>query len=241
MEIKLSDITLEFFKHDISNKKQLAVMCSSGTDSTILLYLTALRFPDRKILPYHIEESQYPKQKPALIKNINLLNQKLPNSNLLPLLSDYVDYCRIGSEWRLKAKEEPGELPPRRYGNEGQAKILANRHYIEQRFRDGSFDYLVSGATSNPPKEVLEELGCPYEERRSNRKAPRIFSTHYDPFYHIHKGHIAELWKKYDIMDLFNNTITCIEYREEIEKPCKVCYFCSEKKWAFGKYDGGIV
>ena len=50
-----------------------------------------------------------------------------------------------------------------------------------------------------------------------------------------------ELWKKYDIMDLFDNTITCIEYREEIEKPCKVCYFCSEKKWAFGKYDGGIV
>ena len=155
MEIELSDITIDFFKHDISDKKQLAVMCSSGTDSTILLYLTALRFPDRKILPYHIEESQYPKQKPALIKNINLLNQKLPNSNLLPLLSDYVNYCRIGSEWRLKAKEEPGELPPRRYGNEGQAKILANRHYIKQRFNDGSFDYLVSGATSNPPKEVL--------------------------------------------------------------------------------------
>ena len=42
-------------------------------------------------------------------------------------------------------------------------------------------------------------------------------------------------------MDLFDNTITCIEYREEIEKPCKVCYFCSEKKWAFCKYDGGIV
>ena len=46
MEIELSDITIDFFKHDISDKKQVAVMCSSGTDSTILLYLTALRFPD---------------------------------------------------------------------------------------------------------------------------------------------------------------------------------------------------
>ena len=69
MEIELSDITIDFFKHDISDKKQLAVKCSSGTDSTILLYLTALRFPDRKILPYHIEESQYPKQKPALFQH----------------------------------------------------------------------------------------------------------------------------------------------------------------------------
>ena len=51
MEIELSDITIDFFKHDIPDKKKLAVMCSSGTDSTILLYLTALRFPETPLLP----------------------------------------------------------------------------------------------------------------------------------------------------------------------------------------------
>lgn len=241
MKIELSDITIDFFEHDVSDKNQIGVMCSSGTDSTITLYLTALRFPDRMIQPYHIEESQYPNQKPSLLKIIDSLNQRLPNENLLPLMSDYVDYSTIDCEWREKAKEDPGDLPARKNGNEGQAKILATRHFKKHRYEVGHFDYLVSGATSNPPIEVLEKMGCPYESRRSNRLAPRMFDNYYEPFYHINKKHIAELWEKYEIMDLFNDTITCIEHRSNIDKPCKVCYFCNEKKWAFGAFDGGII
>lgn len=240
MEIKVLGKSIDFFEHNVGTRAQLAVSSSSGTDSTIALYLTALCFPNRKIIPYHTEESQYPDQKPNLLKIIDLLNEKLPTKNIAPLISDWVDYNTFGSEWRLKAIENPGELPPRPRGNEGQAKILAVGHYVKKRFVFGDFDYLVTGATANPPIEVLKELGCPYEERRSQRTAPIIKPTYYEPFYHIDKSYIAEMFKKYNIMDVFPLTISCIEWEPGIKRPCKKCYFCNEKKWAFGMYDGGI-
>tara|TARA_Y100000310_G_scaffold335768_2_gene418613 strand:- start:8549 stop:9274 length:726 start_codon:yes stop_codon:yes gene_type:complete len=240
MKIKVLDKTVDFFEHDVGNKSQLAVSSSSGTDSTIVLYLTALCFPNRKIIPYHIEESQYPDQKPNLLKIIDYFNSILPTKNIDILISDWVDYSAPDSKWRLKAIETPGELPPRPKGNIGQAKILACHHYIRQRFINGDFDYIVYGSTSNPPIEVLKELACPYEERRSRRNAPVIDTNFYSPFYHIDKSYIAEMFKEYNIMDVFPLTISCIEMRPEFKRPCKECFFCNEKKWAFGMYDGGM-
>ena len=28
---------------------------------------------------------------------------------------------------------------------------------------------------------------------------------------------------------------------DNFTKPCKECWWCREKKWAFGMYDGGVV
>ena len=245
MKLKVLDKTIDFFEHSVSHRNRIAVGSSIGTDSTIVLYLTALYLPDKKIIPYCIIESQFPKQKENLLKIVDYLRSKLPNKNLTEPLFDYVDYNTYGSKWRLKAIEYPGKFPKMKKGHEGQAKTLANRYYTHKRFVKGDIDYLVSGTTSNPPIEVLKEIGCDYEEERSNRKTPIISRGHYLPFHHIDKRFIAELWKKYDLMEIFNLTISCINcplyedyYSETI--PCKKCYFCSEKKWAFGMYDGGI-
>jgi hypothetical protein len=245
MKLKVLDKTIDFFEHNMSSINRIAVSSSIGTDSTILLYLTALYLPDKKIIPYCIVESQFPKQKPNLLKIVDYLRSKLPNKNLTEPLFDYVDYNSYGSEWRLKAIASPGDFPKRKRGNEGRAKTLAVKYYTNKRLDKGDFDYFVSGTTSNPPIEVLKELRCDYEEERSNRKTPIITPNFYSPFHHIDKRYIAELWKKYDLMEIFNLTISCIncplyENWFSTNIPCKKCYFCSEKKWAFGMYDGGI-
>ena len=243
MEIKVKNKTIDFFQHDISEKNKVAVSTSSGTDSSLALYLTALCFPDRKIIPYHMEESQYPGQKPSLFKIVEYFNSILPNKNITEPLIDSVDYCTKGSKWKLEAIKTPGDLPIKEDGNTGQAKILASKYYEEKRFENGDVDYMVCGSTSNPPMEVLKDSNVVYEERRSGRLNPLIGPKHYLPFYHLDKSYIAEMWKKYNLMDIFKETISCIEYNNHGSKkelPCKKCYWCYEKFWAFGMYDGGI-
>ena len=51
------------------------------------------------------------------------------------------------------------------------------------------------------------------------------------------------MWKKYNLMDIFKETISCVTYYPKGSKkelPCKECYWCYEKFWAFGMYDRGI-
>ena len=62
MKLKVLDKTIDFFEQDVSNFNRICVSSSIGTDSTILLYLTALYLPEKKIIPYCIIESQFPKQ-----------------------------------------------------------------------------------------------------------------------------------------------------------------------------------
>ncbi len=245
MKIELENITVDLFEHDISHIKNVAVKCSTGTDSTILLYLTALALPDKKIIPYCIIESQFPNQKNKLLQIVDKIIFKLPNRNIASPILDYADYNSYDSRWRKEAIENPGIFPKKKRGNEGQAKILANKFYQTKRYKNGEIDYFVSGITSNPPIEVLKDIGCEYEDGRSLIKKPQISYLYYDPFIHLNKKHIAEMWKKYDMMDIFHLTESCVNcslygdyYSTEI--PCKKCYFCSEKYWAFGMYDGGI-
>lgn len=245
MKLKVLDKTIDFFEQDVSNFNRICVSSSIGTDSTILLYLTALYLPEKKIIPYCIIESQFPKQKENLFKIVNYIRSKLPNKNLTEPMLDYVDYNSYDSEWRLKAIDNPGHFPPKLKGHEGQAKTLAKKYLETERLENGDIDYIVGGTTSNPPIEILKEIGCEYEEERSTRVEPIIGRNWYLPFNHINKKYIAELWKQYDLMEIFNLTLSCINcplyedwYSRDI--PCKKCYFCSEKKWAFGMYDGGI-
>ena len=44
--------------------------------------------------------------------------------------------------------------------------------------------------------------------------------------------------------ELFPITASCVGYAKETDyftKPCKVCWWCREKKWAFGMYDGEVT
>jgi len=68
------------------------------------------------------------------------------------------------------------------------------------------------------------------------------------PLANVSKKWIAE---EYDILIrtnpeygdlLFNTTISCVSYAEHtdnFQRPCTYCWWCQEKKWAFGCYDAG--
>ena len=68
---------------------------------------------------------------------------------------------------------------------------------------------------------------------------------HYRPFVNVDKKFVADLYKQFDLMDdLFPLTMSCIGFDYQTNyftEPCKKCYWCHEKKWAFGCYDGGLL
>lgn len=57
------------------------------------------------------------------------------------------------------------------------------------------------------------------------------------PFATVNKKFIADQYKKFNIQPLSNLTVSCVG--DDIT-PCKRCWWCEERKWAFGTYDGGV-
>ena len=57
------------------------------------------------------------------------------------------------------------------------------------------------------------------------------------PFATVNKKFIAAQYKKFNLNYLSTLTVSCTG--DDI-KPCKQCWWCRERKWAFGTYDGGV-
>lgn len=54
------------------------------------------------------------------------------------------------------------------------------------------------------------------------------------------KEWVAQQYKERNLMDLFPKTESCVSMNLDGPGPCKKCYWCEEKYWAFGMYDGGV-
>jgi hypothetical protein len=86
---------------------------------------------------------------------------------------------------------------------------------------------------------------------RDNRNAGTPTGTilkQWRPLSFVHKKWLAAEYEK--LMEeypeygdlLFNSTISCVSYAEHTQdftRPCTYCWWCQEKKWAYGCYDAG--
>ena len=79
-----------------------------------------------------------------------------------------------------------------------------------------------------------------YDQRKGWR-GPITNIKYYDNWYkNIDKKYIYEQYVKHNLLETLEPlTWSCIEYAEKTNfftEPCKECYWCKEKHWAFGKY-----
>ena len=132
---------------------------------------------------------------------------------------------------------------------------------IEQELKKNETVHItINSFTSNPPKQDMMDGGF-YDNRQKNRDDPRavfdeqvrqnihkikhgtgvetFFDTH-RPFAEVDKKFLAHFYKEYNIMDLFKLTVSCTSGYEGEIVPCKKCFWCKEKFWAFKMYDGGV-
>lgn len=208
--------------------KKIGINLSAGTDSALLMFLTCRQLesrPNHSIIPVTGVDIERPTNEWNAREIVDLFTEWFPNVNIQPHQVFY-------------------------YKKEHEKDKARNHKENEMRlFKDEIIDILFHGRTSNPPLEEAEKYNLMYkrEERRDveGKERPVFVKRFYTPFDYVDKRFIADLYHRFNLMeDLFPITASCIEKAKKTDnftKPCKECWWCREKKWAFGMYDGGVL
>tara|TARA_Y100000015_G_scaffold41763_1_gene48280 strand:- start:799 stop:1521 length:723 start_codon:yes stop_codon:yes gene_type:complete len=213
--------------------KKIGINLSGGADSSLVMFMTCRELEARKSDATIIPITGVHNARPTNIWNaeeiVQLFKEMFPSVNIGEHEVDYYDK------------------------NHEKDKVNHHRAH-EDRLRDnGTIEVLFHGRTANPTKAEAEKHNLMYkrEERRDRHGHDRVpYHEHhgkpfYCPFEFVDKRFVATQYKKFNLMDnLFPLTASCVEYAEKTDyftKPCKECWWCREKKWAFDMYDGGVM
>ena len=112
--------------------------------------------------------------------------------------------------------------------------------------------FFTNGVNLPAPEEAIT-INKELAKFVGTREAPRNYDTQdlerigiqdipeYSPFKDVDKRFTAQLYEDEFLLEtLFPLTRSCLgsaEVTDYHEKPCKMCYWCEEKYWAFGQYD----
>lgn len=184
---------------------------SGGLDSALATYLLMHYKPNTRLVLSSITFKHMNNYNLKNVKNIkNYLETKFPN--------------RI-REHRIGYFEDRSAA---RAGRSAQTSSL-----IEEFSAQG----LISGMTLNPldvPDLMDDERDTTRDQLREVRTLSKANIWHYQPFINCDKRHVAELYKKHQLQELADLTISCESIIEP--RPCQKCWWCREKYWAFGYY-----
>lgn len=227
--------------------KKLGVSVSGGTDSALTLYLicsliTECKKPDVEIAVVHcVDIVRTAKSKTGFDLIIDKFETEFPNIKFIRRYTQFV---------------ETEEL------KKGEAIRKEMTRVISECGLEGHF----IGLTMNPPKEVCEtfdrippEIKKRYNEvipeyrirrmydknkNRTERKEECVFIQS-SFLATVDRSFVAEYYNKIKFLkDLFPLTASCVGGLFETKgwtQPCKNCWWCKEKFWAFHKYDGGTL
>tara|TARA_Y100000389_G_scaffold23435_1_gene20037 strand:- start:4929 stop:5618 length:690 start_codon:yes stop_codon:yes gene_type:complete len=124
----------------------------------------------------------------------------------------------------------------------------------------GETSQVFNGVTANPPEEIgqkywgssavfgekvweCREKHRDWEGRWTKQLVDddeRRKLIHCCPFIHSHKGTIAELYEKYELMDLLQITRSCEGWdhmTHGFTETCGECWWCMERDWAFNVWN----
>ena len=220
-------------------KRKIFLNLSGGTDSSMLLWQYLKYFRERNIFPKKITaltgvDMHRPTSEWNATEIFLAISEQFPEQNL------YQEIFRYYKE---------GEK--RKYHIEYENILRDQRNYT----------VTIHGKTANPPEEnqkqisgMWEDISRPSEREHTNlnkadmfriTKEGKINSYYLSPWNRIDKKFIAGLYDQEKFMkdNIFQITASCISNNpkdtEYWSKPCKKCWWCKEKYWAFGCYDNG--
>lgn len=216
---------------ELYERKKIGINLSGGVDSAFVMFMTL-----QKIIEKDLDVKVIPITGVDLVRPTNEWNAR-----------EIVDFfCEMFPSVHI----EPHEVFYYRKAHQHD-KIT---HHVKNENRlvdDEVIDALFHGISKNPPKEIMQSLGF-YDKREKKRDKNTIAIKHikkdklifYTPLHDVTKKFIAKEYKKFGLMDeLFPITASCIEKSKKTNyftEPCKECWWCKEKYWAFQMYDGGV-
>ncbi len=223
--------TVDFPIDYINSLDTIGVTLSGGTDSALLLHMVA-KYTTATILPYCGIDLERPAHIWVARDILDIVRENFPDRKILPFYEFDLD-CK-DPIWIAKAEAIREPLDPK---GSGLVKKVIIRSHTRELKNTGKVDNIMSAITSNPPRGAIPQAKV--EERRYV-KHPKSTLIH-NPFINIDKKWIAGMYTKENILDtIYPLTASCIGFAHatnHFTEPCKVCYWCHEKLWAFNTYD----
>ena len=246
----------------IQSQELIGCRLSGGIDSAFMTFLLMSKYPNKKLLPITMFNKLRPAAMDAVLNVENKLRELNPNSTLLESEVSFFDT----SNW-VKTSEEIAEFE--KTGKKYNPKDVFQRKYFTELYEKyPNLHLYMSGETLNPPldvqsKIITHELRKFPEDRNhkrekliSKRKTDDGYKYEIRPFRNMNKKEVAALVKELGLdKTLFPVTETCeteifmydiyakehnLTYTKPGAEPCKVCWPCREKYWAYGYYDFNV-
>lgn len=196
---------------EISDLRNVALYTSGGADSTLLLYLLCTKL--KEVTAVHITDINRPYGIINFEEILWLFKEEFPEVNIKTYFNSY-DQKITGHKSRFFRQVDTDLL--KNYG----------------------IDNIVYGTTKNPPLDISRKYNL-IEGRDFVREYRVLKDKRYHlPLNEVDKRFVAECYSQnLFLKKVFPLTISCIEK----VGPCKKCWWCREKKWAFGVHDGESV
>jgi|TARA_B100000214_G_scaffold326295_1_gene264255 hypothetical protein len=237
---------VDFDLSTISNIKRLSVTLSAGTDSSLVMYMLCQYIMknnlDIEILPFTGLDTKRLATEWYARDISSLFQDMFPKIKFLP-------------HHTFQYEHRPGKTMDKRMAHAKEEWRL---------YKEEDIKVFCCGKSANPPEDIAKKIGM-FDDREKERdienktdirggiknKLQRVIYKGeknrwiYRPLMFVNKKFIAQCYKDYNLMDkLYPLTASCIGYADTTNyftEPCKTCWWCKEKLWAFGSYDGGVV
>jgi len=231
--------------------KRCGVNLSGGVDSAILLYILCEEIVDNnldlELTAITGVDVQMPFNEHAAAEILEIIEKKFPSI--------------VFNEHCIFTYNLPRPSNNALVDGTGEARNAAKSkfHFIKEQelYKAGIIDIVIRGITKNPPIDDITDPEL-LEKMEANRQPGELIMLckaghvpegfdgnlyYYTPFHDMHKKDLAALYYEKNLMhDIFPLTESCISYGDQgtnyYTQPCRTCWFCREKYWAFGLYDG---
>ncbi len=243
----------------ISNQEYIGMRLSGGIDSAFLCYLTMTKFPKKKIIPITMYNKIRPAAENSVNKVLEVLKKLNPNSTLVEQEIGWFD--TTGFEPTQKQRDDFVKT-----GIKYNPKDIFQNKWFASIFDkyNGKLNIFFSGETHNPPLDVQDELIPTFREfpPDRNKKVEHLLGKYrhkgimkyeWKPWRNRTKKELASWVKELGLFEtLFPVTESCeletihykryskefkIIYQDIGVEPCRRCWPCREKWWAYGYYD----
>jgi len=213
--------------------KKVGVHVSGGADSAILIYIVCKYIKDNNLDITVLPITSCVNERPGMMEGTFRVTNKVRElfNYDIPFLLDNFLYYRGRKVYKFMTEVHKNML------------------------KEGVVDMIIGAGTGWASEIVLKTNNMWYDRPlwRDKELNPSQYEpileedgtptgyTIYKPFIRVDKKFTAEMYDLYGVRDtLFPVTRSCIEKFSRSEgwsKPCKLCWWCKERYWAFGEYD----
>lgn len=196
----------------INNKRNFSIYLSGGVDSALALYL---------FCQYVVDNNLTDRSSILPIHGFDTRRKQSYSPKNAHLIVDYMKTL-----FPTVVIKDLYVFGFKKHDNESKQKYLnpALELLVLENKCDNNAN--IVGSTKKP--EHFEKPSGTDTSRSGKDYEDHNMITSYD------KKWVAKMYKEHDLGNLLPYTVSCVA---DTETPCKKCWWCKERYWAFGKYD----